>query len=326
MNEKTLIQKYRNGELNEEEWVYLHELLDRSDRTFIESLIAEDWSEFCTRETPKMDTELQQKIYGTLLSQIQASKRKNWNWRILYRYAAMILFPVLLFSAGVYVFFSENTFNEQISVTTSDDENAELVLPDGTSVKINSRSVLTYRNADFNRKQRTIEFHGEGFFKVRHIDGIPFLIRTSQTQIKVLGTTFNLNSRENARLLYLSLLDGKVEVMSNRTQNHLYLSKNQKVIIDKESGQMQVVALSKGDADYSWIKGVLSFDNAKLKNVFDKLRENYGVCIHVSEKINQNDRFTGTLTARNLQEDCDVLAQVYNFRIEHVKGEVHILP
>lgn len=326
MDEKILIQKYRNDELNEEEWKYLHELVDKGDRAFIESLIEEDWSDFCKKENSEMDAELQQKIYGTLLQQIQKPRKKTIRLRVLYRYAAMFLFPVLLLLTGGYLYFSVNTFNEQISITTSDDENAGLVLPDGTSVKINSRSVLTYRNADFNRKQRMIEFKGEGFFKVRHIDGIPFLIRTSQAQIRVLGTTFNLNCRENARLLSLSLLEGKVEIIANRTQNHLSLSKNQKVIIDKESGRMQVSALSDDDTDYSWVKGVLTFDNTKLKHVFERLRENYGVRIHVSEKINQEDQFTGTLTARNLQEDCNILSQVYHFKIEHTQEGIRILP
>ena len=69
-------------------------------------------------------------------------------------------------------------------------------LPDGSTVFLASNTSLEY-HSDF-KNTRDIKLDGEAFFDVARDEGHPFKIETQYGNVKVLGTSFNVNTKHNA--------------------------------------------------------------------------------------------------------------------------------
>ena len=99
--------------------------------------------------------------------------------------------PVLDYSAttsGV----TEEAFNV---ITVPQGGEYKLILADGTQVWLNSGSSLKYPVA-FVKDSRQVDLNGEAYFEVTK-DSRPFIVRTFDMDIKVLGTSFNISAYGN---------------------------------------------------------------------------------------------------------------------------------
>ena len=92
-----------------------------------------------------------------------------------------------------------------ISVKT-DQQTQSVLLPDGSVVLLNQNSELEYQK-DFGDRQVTLR--GEAFFKVQKAE-VPFVVSTSNGQITVLGTAFNV--KEDEKQLEVEVETGSVEL------------------------------------------------------------------------------------------------------------------
>ena len=68
-------------------------------------------------------------------------------------------------------------------------------LPDGSTISLNAESQIKYKK-DFNTNYRSLTLSGEAYFDVQK-GNTPFTINTNHGQVTVLGTSFNVRSREN---------------------------------------------------------------------------------------------------------------------------------
>lgn len=143
-------------------------------------------------------------------------------------------------------------------------------LSDGTMVYMNAETVLHYPIA-FVGDDRIVEMNGEAFFEVAKDRNHPFIVRVNGVDIKVIGTSFNINTYTEGKVV-TTLLEGSVWV-----KNH-----NDSILINPDS---QAVALDKGidvtkvDArNYVlWKDGIFYFNNVRLEEIMDVLSRWYDV-------------------------------------------------
>lgn len=141
---------------------------------------------------------------------------------------------------------------------------------DGTKVYMNAETVLRYPIA-FVGDNRIVEMNGEAFFEVAKDKNHPFIVRVNGVDIKVIGTSFNINSYTEGKVV-TTLLEGSVWV-----KNH-----NDSILINPDS---QAVVLNKGidvtkvDArNYIlWKDGIFYFNNVRLEEIMDVLSRWYDV-------------------------------------------------
>mgnify|MGYP001472807545 FL=1 len=69
-------------------------------------------------------------------------------------------------------------------------EKITVKLPDGSTVKLNSGSSITYPEM-FLDDRREVVLKGEGFFDVKKNQKQPFIVMANKAKVKVLGTSFN---------------------------------------------------------------------------------------------------------------------------------------
>jgi ferric-dicitrate binding protein FerR (iron transport regulator) len=152
------------------------------------------------------------------------------------------LVPMAVVAAGLTLFFglenmigSLQTKNKKqptlSQVSTKPGSRTQIQLPDGSVVRLNSSSSLTY-DKNFGKNIREVNLTGEAFFDVTKDSSHPFIIHTNVIDIKVLGTAFNVRSYPNDANTETSLLRGKVEVtVKNRANEKIYLEPNEKLVV-----------------------------------------------------------------------------------------------
>jgi len=169
-------------------------------------------------------------------------------------------------------------------------------LPDGSSVTLNADTKITFRKPGFDRK-RTLNLEGEAFFNVEK--GSPFTVNTELGRILVLGTSFDVYSRDN--VFRVSCFTGKVRV-TNESRS-IIITPGEMVVV--ENG----ILIKKGETDISslsgWRMGEFGFENASLSHVFEEIERQFNVTF-VLPGI-QEKSFTGTITDRNLVDALDIV-------------------
>lgn len=156
------------------------------------------------------------------------------------RYAAGMAATVLLAFTAWYLWPAADSPSamplaaSHIEYQCNGGERETFVLPDGTTVKLNSNSSLTVPD-DFAKKTRSVSLKGEAFFDVAHDAARPFIITTNQMQIKVLGTSFNVKAYEEDNVFETAVIRGSVEVTLARSSQKVVLHPNEKISLNNNA-------------------------------------------------------------------------------------------
>ncbi len=164
-----------------------------------------------------------------------------------------------------------------------------LVLSDGTRVWLNSESSLKFP-VQFSEKIRKVELSGEAYFEVSHNTAAPFFVKACDTEIKVLGTKFNISAYEESMSILTTLVSGSVEV--NCLGNKKKLVPGYQSIVIKGRNDIEIKQVDT-DSYTSWINGVFEFNNASLEQITNQLSRWYNVDFFFYEPRFRNFHFTG---------------------------------
>ena len=197
---------------------------------------------------------------------------------------------IFLIAFGVYYIF--NTVNKQEPATivqiATEDVQQSLTLPDGSEIALNTGSVINYPES-FSADSRQIEFEGEAFFNIAHNPEKPFIIRSGELQIEVLGTSFNLHACPETEEMTLFLESGKVLFSSIDLQNgsireQLILTPGQKGVYNTNSGLICKSDFS--NQNYlAWKTGIIEFEKTPLTDVFTVLEKTYNIQVETENSF-----------------------------------------
>ena len=201
-------------------------------------------------------------------------------------------------------------------ISTSYAETREISLPDKSEVILNAVSSLKYDKETYNQGNRLLKLEGEAFFEVEK--GAPFIIECKEGRVEVLGTSFNVHSR-NKRLT-VTCRSGMVKVSDKKGQHEFIISQGQGVTI---SGKKAEEFLLDSYKIGSWQEGIFYFENSPLKRVFDEIERQFNVDIDYQLE-NQNDiRYTGYF--RNNQLDSALNTVCWPLRLNASVDEKNIV-
>lgn len=157
---------------------------------------------------------------------------------------------------------------------TADGEMITLTLADGTEVKLNSNSKITYPHC-FKGAERMVHLEGEAFFKVRHDSKRPFVVDAGGVLTKDLGTSFNIKAYQGSDCK-VTLVEGKVEVQAKNSQHKpVTLNPGQQYSLSaKETVSGQIINVNT-DETTAWADGVLYYHDQTLEYILDNLAAYY---------------------------------------------------
>ncbi|WP_103068941.1 FecR family protein [Aquimarina sediminis] len=181
-------------------------------------------------------------------------------------------------------------FFNKVTYAAKSGEQLAIVLPDGSSVDLNSASTLSHRRF-FWSNNRSITLNGEAYFKVT--SGTNFTVTTELGKIEVLGTQFNVKSRSNE--FQVGCYEGKVKVSTNDQQQQKIIQKGEGVSLHGKRLIEETII----HTEPLWKKGESIFKSAPLTIVLDELERQYNVSFK-RDKIDQNQLFTGGFNNNDL--------------------------
>lgn len=222
------------------------------------------------------------------------------SWRpVLYRVAATL--TIIAVVAYLIVLQTDrpvvNEIPAMLTSMTKRGQKLTVRLPDGTIVRLNSRSKLVFPEK-FASDTRQVALEGEGYFEVVHDPSSPFIVTTSHSTVQVLGTSFNINEK-NERATEITLVSGKVEVSSSQGSS-VRLKPNQQAVIRSVDA-----AIDTAHVDVSkfieWKDDVLRFDGTPMTEVVDRLEDWYGAEIVIRDKALEGCRITARYDSESLE-------------------------
>lgn len=166
-----------------------------------------------------------------------------------------------------------------------------LTLADGTKVWLNSESSLRYP-VQFTGKTRKVELIGEGCFKVAHNKEQPFVIKAKDTEVKVLGTTFNLSAYDDEEFIETTLVEGSVQV-STMGKSEI-LEPGYQAVVKRGDDRFEIKKVNT-DLYTSWTEGVFRFKDQSLEEICHQLARWYNVEFFFTEREYRELRFTGAV-------------------------------
>jgi transmembrane sensor len=203
----------------------------------------------------------------------------------LYLKIAASLFLFALAALTVYNF-------QDVHVLTGRGEHQFITLPDQSTVLLNAGSTLQYNSLLF-AFTRKLRFTGEGFFSV--VKGSRFKVVSPHGAVEVLGTQFNVLSRENT--YQVACLEGKVKVANLTSTSRVILTAGLSTVLMNTKLKHPEAFKSEITA---WRNGEFYFDNSPLNEVLTTLELQYDIRIHSDSLMPRS--YTGYFTASNLEE------------------------
>ncbi|MBT8275782.1 MAG: FecR family protein [Bacteroidia bacterium] len=273
MNENYILHKYLNGEASPKEIEILRSTPEYADYF----KIAEAARGFQPPEFSSVGNF--EVIQQNKVKHIATPALSGFN-RVIRIAAVMVLIVVS------YVFISSLSS----TVRTDIAQKETFKLPDGSEVQLNANSEIKYKKRNWEN-HRSLSLAGEAYFKVTK--GNTFEVETPQGSVTVLGTQFNVFSRDT--IFNIKCFEGLVSVAFNDTLIKLPAGNKLKV----ENNKL-VVLTSTNSIEPAWIRNESNFENASLATVLKELEAQYPITI-TSPKSIANKRFTGSFTHNDLE-------------------------
>lgn len=206
---------------------------------------------------------------------------------------------ILVYHAIHHAHPAQLTMNK---ITTPKGGQYQVRLPDGSKVWLNASSSIRFPSV-FAAGERNVEITGEAYFEVAKDKSKPFKVKFNQSEVLVLGTSFNIMAYTEENASKTTLVEGSVSVRN--------LGRNAKL----KPGQ-QAAVLATGliktkftpvEEAVAWKNGEFYFQDASVEEVMRQLSRWYNVGISYQGKIAPT-QFSGRISRQvNLSEITSML-------------------
>ncbi len=157
-----------------------------------------------------------------------------------------------------------------------------LILVDGTQVWLNASSSVKFPTA-FVGNERRVEVTGEVYFEVAKNKTKPFIVHTDQSDIRVLGTHFNVNTYADEEYQRTTLLEGSVEI--KRGDKKALLKPGQQASLNAKSDGIKVNEIEDLSEVIAWKNGYFQFEKSDLPSVMRQVSRWYDAEVIYNGKI-----------------------------------------
>lgn len=206
------------------------------------------------------------------------------------------------------------TFN---TVSTPSGERVTMVLSDGTKVYLTSNSYLKYPSR-FDKDKREVTLVGRAYFEVTK-SKVPFVVNTSDMNIEVLGTSFDVESRISATTSSVILVEGSVKVNSEGQSTVIH--PDEQVSLSRKDRLLSVKSV---DAKLltMWKDGVLIVHGQTFVELVNSLSSWYGVKIIDRTSVNGKERFNGRFDREDIEAAIKAICISANIKYDIEDGKL----
>lgn len=210
------------------------------------------------------------------------------------------------------------TFNQLIVPAG---KRSTITFQDGTKLWVNSGSKVIYP-VNFDKDKREIFAEGEIFLDVSHDNRRPFIVKTKELDVTVLGTQFNLSTYKTEKQVQVVLVSGKVEVQTHGYEKNV-LTPNQLFLYNTETHEKNIKQIDVSEY-IAWKDGYYQFTKQNMEVVLRKISQFYEVDIQWSPELKELS-CSGKLDMKNnLNEVLKALQKAAPIQIVQNQEKIYI--
>jgi transmembrane sensor len=248
---------------------------------------------------------------NALLLRIQNKQRQSGKVRRLFIKQTLQWAALLLVFLGLGMGY---TITRTESEITTSGESLSFQLPDDSEVQLHAGSELTYKSWNWD-SNRHVSLQGEAYFKVAK--GARFDVKTSEGNVSVLGTQFNVKVRGNR--LEVTCFEGKVQVAT--ASEKIILTPGKTLAYDQ---QKRLFFHTTDALQPAWIAKELAFEKEKPQDVLAELERHFDITIK-APAFPKNELFTGKLPGDSSEAALQLLAHSYHFKVVKINDRTYSL-
>lgn len=326
-----------NGRYSDREWEELASLLsgekgEQSD--LLGRFIAEEGNDTINKwkELGNMSDEKEinvDKAWNNLFSRMNESEneadKSGTRIRLLrgsfMKVAAIALVILSLGMAAMYL-ANPDIFSRKITIASGNDQkNIEVSLPDGSKVYLNRNSEFSYLS-NFGGRKRNVSLTGEAFFEIAPDASKPFIIDAGNAKVRVVGTSFNVITRNIESAVEVFVKTGKVMLSSKTGSKSLALDPGFIGTMDSEISEK---TLNKNPNYLSWKTGLLVYNGQKLDVVFSDLKRVYNMDIEVADSSILENTWTSPIDNQPQETIIRLICASFNLSYTNDGNVYHLV-
>lgn len=197
----------------------------------------------------------------------------------------------------------------------------QLILPDSTEVILNAETEFQYPSS-FEGATREVKLLGEAFFKVKRNACKPFIVHTSQLDVRVLGTIFNVSSYPMEDQLKATLVNGSIQVEQNGEK--LLISPSEQFLYDKKN-HFWKKRIVDTDLFTSWTKNEFIFKNTTLEDIFHQLGHWYKFSVQYENELLKEKKFSFRMDRKtSLDHFIKIINNTQEVILERTNNNIYI--
>jgi transmembrane sensor len=269
-------------------------------------------------ERQKLKKETWEEIVLRLEHSQDVNKTRRWYLPIWVKVAAVFIisfgFMLLLYEMSAWQKSDRQAVNVKlIEKMSMPGQKVTISLSDGTVVKLNSDSRLVVPET-FSGTTREVTLYGEAFFDVVRDESKPFVIKTKDVNVRVLGTSFNVKAYPEDNESTVAVATGKVSVSDGKEQQALVPGER---ISYREMKGLSAIEKFEQKKEFEWKDNILLFEAKSLEEVLKVLSRWYGVEFEIlSPRIDVQKKFSGRYNNPSLKRVLQGLSYVYTMDYE----------
>lgn len=219
------------------------------------------------------------------------------------RWVAVACISILI-GVGISTYILQKTDPEPFIVFAEKGQKANIELPDGTRVWLNSDTKLTY-DSQYNTSARNVFLEGEAYFEVSKDKEKPFVVNANGVYVEALGTSFNVKAYTTENQVTATLLEGKVRV--SHTGSEVILEPNERAVYQKNDPVVRKNRITEASHVILWRDDELAFYGETLEEIGIVLERIYNVKIIFTSEEAKKHSFTGVIKNSRLNNVFEII-------------------
>lgn len=316
-----LMVKYFSGEASPEEVIQLsdwltaaqenRELFDEFRQTWLLTTkdalstniinVDSEWDRVSDKLIESASKSRTNELKGALIKSMFKS------WKVA---ASLIL---LIGVAAVWLFLFHGSRMVEVTALS---QNMEYLLPDGSVINLYKGSTIKYNKRFKDEDFRKVSLQGDAWFKVLRDPKHPFIVTGNGVMVKVLGTTFNVNTLAGNHEVSVELTSGRVALyFKGKESKKLLLNPGEGALINTTEQSMKK-NVSNDPNSMAWVTGNLVFNNTSLDQVITTLEKVYQQKIELVDYGVTDCSLTATFEHQTLEQVLSVISTTLDLQID----------